>query len=71
MNALFIVVALGTDTIEKLATCAEIEAEVEIMGGLKANERVRIARRYREKASKAPRSNRVVSRYCDETWISS
>ena len=38
MDALFIVVALGADTIEKLATCAEIEAEVEIMGGLEANE---------------------------------
>jgi len=59
MYALFIVVTLGADAIEELATCAEIEAEVEIMGGLTANERVRIARGYRKKRSKVPRSNRA------------
>ena len=59
MYALFIIVALGADTIEELATRAEIEAEVEIVGGLTANERMRIAQRYREKASRVPRSNRV------------
>ena len=40
---LFVVVALGTDTIEELATGAEIEAEVEIMGGLMGDGRLRIA----------------------------
>jgi len=59
MYALFIVVALGADTIEKLATRAKIEAEVEIMGGLTANEQVRIRLSYREKVSRAPQSNRV------------
>ena len=48
MYALFIIVALGADTIEELATRAEIEAEVEIMGGLMANGRLRIGRGYRE-----------------------
>jgi hypothetical protein len=46
--ALFVVVALGADTIEELATSAKIEAEVEIMGGLIVNEQLRIARGYRE-----------------------
>ena len=58
-DALFIVVALCADAIEELATCAKIEAKVEIMGGLVADEQVRIARGYREKTSRVPRSNRA------------
>jgi len=46
--ALFVVVTLGTDAIEELATGAEIEAEVEIMGGLMGDGGLRIAHSYRE-----------------------
>lgn len=36
--ALFIVVALGTDTIEELSTSAKIKTKVEIVGGLRVDE---------------------------------
>jgi hypothetical protein len=57
--ALFIVVALGADAVEKLATSAKIEAEVDINGGLTANERLRDGRDM-ERTSEVPRSNRVM-----------
>ena len=43
-HTLFIVVTLGTDAIEELSTSTKIEAEVEIMGGLTVNGRMRTAR---------------------------
>ena len=58
-HGLFIVVALGADAVEKLATSAKIEAEVEIMGGLTANERLRDGRDM-ERTSEVPRSNRAM-----------
>jgi hypothetical protein len=58
-HGLFIVVALCTDAVEKLATSAKIEAEVEIVGGLTANERLRNGRDM-ERTSEVPRSNRAM-----------
>ena len=57
-HILFIVVTLGADAIEELSTGAKIEAEVEIMGGLTANERMRTVRGA-VITSKVPRSNRA------------
>jgi hypothetical protein len=47
-SALFVVVTLGADAIEELATSAKIEAEVQIVGGLTGDWGLRIARRWRE-----------------------
>ena len=42
------VLTLGGDTIEELATSVKIEVEVDIMSGLMAGEWLSIARGYRE-----------------------